>query len=69
MHMYERIFKQITDLIGVGLVGLDRNVEIRLRTTGLLGLDLQSCVRTSGMSYVFPLGLVAFLCRTSGQED
>ena len=59
MHMYERIFKQITDLIGVGLVGLDRNVKICLRTTGLLGLDLQICVRTSGMSYVFPL-------RTSG---
>ena len=55
MHMYERIFKQITDLIGVGLVGLDRNVEICLRTTGLLGLVLQRCVRTSGMPCVFLL--------------
>ena len=43
----------------VGLMGLDRNVEICPRTTGLLGLVLHSCVRTSGMSYVFPL-------RTSG---
>ena len=43
----------------VGLMGLDRNVVICRRTTGLLGLVLHSCVRTSGMSYVFPL-------RTSG---
>ena len=40
-------------------MSFDRNVEIRLRTTGLFGMDLQILVRTTGMSNVFPL-------RTSG---